>query len=104
MKAVFIAICCVICILCVLLMLNINKLQKKSSIILRVIFGVIVGIGISCLIYNVITFNQRLYNNGECSCGGKYEIFDIEQTRYSNDYYYKCSNCNKIIHLDGYYY
>lgn len=84
-------------------MLSINKTTKKSKIILKIIFGVIIGLIISYLMYDIITFNEKLYNNGECSCGGKYEIFDIEKTRYSNDYYYKCNNCNKVIHLDGYY-
>lgn len=46
---------------------------------------------------------DRLWNNGICSCEGHYQLFDIERTRGDEYYYYKCDKCNGIFRTTHYF-
>ena len=46
---------------------------------------------------------ERLWNNGVCSCEGHYQLFDIERHRGDEYYYYKCDKCNGIFKTTHYF-
>ena len=56
-------------------------------LVATIIIGTIVG----CIIITVDAIEK--YNDGECLCGGKWELF--EASKYF--LYYKCDNCKGII-------
>ena len=43
--------------------------------------------------------DENAWNNGVCSCGGKYEYQQAVGHYYSTDYIYKCNKCGDIIEL-----
>lgn len=48
------------------------------------------------IICAIVSTNR--YNSGICSiCGGHYELFSVAGHRYTNEYFYKCTNCGNVI-------
>jgi Na+-translocating ferredoxin:NAD+ oxidoreductase RnfA subunit len=77
---------------------NSTGLKKIIGILLTmVITGCIVS-GIICLEHN---HDKENWNNGKCpTCGIEWEFSNAVHTRNGRIlYYWRCSNCNKIIEL-----
>jgi DNA-directed RNA polymerase subunit RPC12/RpoP len=43
----------------------------------------------------------KKWNNGYCSCGGRWEYQQAVGHRYDTDYIYKCDKCGKIEEFDS---
>jgi hypothetical protein len=54
-------------------------------------------IAIAIVVVNCVCGNY-IYNNGECSCGGHWELIDIEKGyRNGTTYYYQCTECENFF-------
>ena len=48
----------------------------------------------------IISFTDEVdWNNGQCKCGGQWELMEIESnpTSVLTEYFYTCDNCDTII-------
>ena len=57
-------------------------------IIVLIISIIIIGIDVSV--------NASQWNDGYCSCGGRWRYQEAVGHRYSTDYIYKCDECGKM--------
>lgn len=73
-------------------------------------FELIVSFG-ACLIIVVLILaammvadsrDLKKWNNGYCSCGGRWEYQQAVGHRYDTDYIYKCDKCGKIEEFEHY--
>lgn len=61
---------------------------------------IIVGlIAVAMLISN--SKDVKKWNNGYCSCGGRWEYQQAVGHRYDTDYIYKCDKCGKIEEFEN---
>jgi hypothetical protein len=58
------------------------------SVISVIILVLIISLGVSKV-------DDRLWNNGQCSCGGKWEYVQPIGHAYSTYYLYECDACGK---------
>lgn len=82
-----------------LLIVNaIDKFKGIARIIITVVLAVVIGFGIGGLFVINNHKKDMEYNNGNCACGGHYELFDIERSNFGiKHYYYKCDECSKLF-------
>ena len=70
-------------------------------------FITFIVIGIFWLMYKVDEYEEQIWNNGNCSCGGKWEYVEATENVHgftgkngvvttSHRYIYRCSNCGKM--------
>lgn len=56
---------------------------------------IMLAVGI-ILIFTAYSVNAGQWNDGYCSCGGRWVYQEAVGHRYSTSYIYKCDNCGKI--------
>ena len=65
------------------------KLFVMTVLAVALIIGLLVGY---CYL------EQWAWDDGQCLCGGHYELFDIETTRNGGSkYYYRCNECKDVM-------
>lgn len=42
---------------------------------------------------------QKIWNNGICTCGGEYKFINGSRYRNTTTYYYECDNCGDVLEL-----
>lgn len=63
---------------------------------IRLIAGLIV-LGILLVIFGFLRMaEEKTWNNGFCSCGGRWEYMHLIGHAYSTYHIYKCDKCGKI--------
>lgn len=74
--------------------------NKIMNIIVTIILALIIGFGLTGLLFLEHKVDEQIFNGGYCQCGGDWELFDIEYRKNSGSlYYYKCNNCKEVIEL-----
>lgn len=64
---------------------------------LFIITVLIVALSIGLLIGQAY-LEKWAWDDGQCLCGGHYELFDIESIRNgSSKYYYRCDECKDVM-------
>lgn len=48
------------------------------------------------IIFAVYSVNSSQWNDGYCSCGGRWRYQEAVGHRYSTNYIYKCDKCGKV--------
>lgn len=74
------------------------SLQNWKRGIIAIIIAI--GFGVSCsgLMISEKQGDQKIWNNGYCTCGTKWTLKNVEHIRNGgNRYYWYCDNCNTII-------
>lgn len=51
---------------------------------------------IMAIIFITNAVNSSQWNDGYCSCGGRWRYQEAVGHRYSTTYIYKCDNCGKV--------
>jgi hypothetical protein len=60
------------------------------------LISLIIMLGIGVIIFWVFRQEEeKTWNNGFCSCGGRWEYMQPIGHAYSTDYIYKCDKCGK---------
>jgi DNA-directed RNA polymerase subunit RPC12/RpoP len=68
-------------------------------ITIAIMFLVIIGVIIGCIIIGEIHDNKK-WNNGHCPvCGSEWEYEQAVGHYYSTDYVYVCNNCGRRIEI-----
>ena len=63
---------------------------------LFIITVLVIALSIGLLVGNFYLENW-IWDDGQCICGGHYELLDIESTHSgSSKYYYRCDECKSI--------
>ena len=66
-----------------------------------IIMGFIMIVIIALLFLIMHSVDNAKWNNGVCSCGGRYVYEQSVGHRYTSSHIYKCDKCGKIIELDS---
>ena len=79
------------------------KTVVKTLFIILLVIGVIFAIcyaGVS-LEYH---FDSKIWNNGICDCGGKFEFVNASSVKGAGTsytyYFYSCNDCGNVIKMD----
>ena len=46
--------------------------------------------------------DNKVWNDGRCLCGGRWEFVQAVGHQSDTDYIYKCNNCGKLIQIENY--
>ena len=69
-----------------------------------ILIALVIGFGLSALFTLECKGDEWTWNNGYCQCNGEWELFDVEHSRHSRDfYYYKCQSCDDVIILHSFF-
>lgn len=73
--------------------------------ILKVVFIGIITIIVLLLGVSYFSYKEdtKIWNNGYCTCGGKWEYQQAIGHQYNTAYIYKCDECGKIVELSNVY-
>lgn len=78
-----------------------SELEGFKRVIATIILSILIGSAIGGFLTIDYTSDKKLWNDGYCECGGKWEIVNVAvRTRGSKIYVWKCNKCDKIIELD----
>lgn len=67
--------------------------MRDSDDFIVTLISVLIAIIIVFVSYSV---NADQWNDGYCSCGGRWVYQEAVGHRYSTNYIYKCDNCGKV--------
>lgn len=68
--------------------------------IVTIIIALVIGFGIGGMLTAEHQGDVRAWNNGQCECGGEWELINIEHLRNSGElYYHECNTCGYVIRL-----
>ena len=70
--------------------------MKNSIIAILILILLTIGLLFLCS-YCEHYYDNEVWNNGMCQCGGKWEYQQAVGHRYSTNYIYKCNKCGAVI-------
>ena len=76
--------------------------NKIINIIVTIILALVIGFGLTGLLFLEYKADEQQFNGGYCECGGEWDLFDVEYRKNSGSlYFYKCKECKEIIRLNS---
>lgn len=85
---------------------NSRMKNGTTKIIVTIILAFVIGFGIGGFFTLNDMAESKIYNDGvHIDCGGHWELFDIERTKSStNFYYYQCDECDYVVRFEQQFY
>ena len=85
---------------------NSRMKNGTTKTIVTIILAFAIGFGIGGFFILNDMAESKIYNNGvHTDCGGHWELFDIERTKSStNFYYYQCDECDYVVRFEQQFY
>jgi hypothetical protein len=83
----------------VALMLTSEMKRGWKKNLTTILLALAIGFGIGGLLTLDHIGDEQRWNNGHCTCGGEWELADVEKgyRNGSTTYYYSCEECNEVI-------
>ncbi len=76
-----------------------NKIIKTIT---TIVLALVIGFGLTGLLFLEHKVDEQMFNGGYCQCGGEWDLFDVEYRKNSGSlYFYKCGECKKVIRLNS---